>query len=412
MAKRLNDSQIKRLTPAELAKLKASQTYKLPAKYLTPEQRAIRVKNYKADQQAKTDALELVPGSGLTLGSLKKQLQQEEQLQYSGTDAEYARQRTQLGANETRDKGWFDTYRQKVLDQQTKLDGQNTAYNTANEEAIGGAQASSKTANQEQATQLNDASAQLNLGGIQGQDFLAKADMATDSRAQALRAQAAAAGERARGNSALLGASAAGVGLNQADALARYLSANVDLDRKTDTLNMNKAAFRQKILGKAISDADTRVQTEAVLRASIDKTEGAQALAKQKAKDDAKYRQSTLDIALAQLGINQQRADQAGSGGGGGGGKPKASKAPRSSSSQIQAMSNRVDRLSRMNWSRRPGVTVAKLRKSGHYTDLEIDIMNDMIYKHGVTSANIKRLHASGYKMKDFPRLRPYRKPK
>jgi hypothetical protein len=65
-----------------------------------------------------------------------------------------------------------------------------------------------------------------------------------------------------------------------------------------------------------------------------------------------------------------------------------------------------------MNWSRKPGVTVAKLRKSGHYTDLEIDVMNDMIYKHGVTSANIKRLHAQGYKLADFPRLRPYRKAK
>lgn len=410
MAKRLNDSQIKKLTPAMLARLKAKSTYKLPAKYLTPEQRAIRVKNYKTDQQNKTDALEIVPGSGLTLGSLKKQLQQEEQLQYSATDAEYARQRTQLGANETRDKGWFDTYRQKVLDQQTKLDQQNTDYNTANESAIGGAQASSKTANQEQANQLNDASAQLNLGGVQGQDFLAKANMATDSRAQALRAQAAAAGERARGNSALLGASAAGVGMNQADAMARYLSANVDLNRKTDTLNMDKAAFRQKILGKAISDADTRVQTEAVLRASINKDQGAQTIASKKADADAKYKQAMIDIALKQLGINQQRADQSGSSGGGD--KPKASKSPRSSSSQIQAMSNRIDRLARMNWSRKPGVTVAKLRKSGHYTDLEIDVMNDMIYKHGVTSANIKRIHASGYKLKDFPRLRPYRKPK
>jgi hypothetical protein len=407
MAKRLTDSEVKKLTPAELARLKAKSTYKLPAQYLTPEQRAIRVKNYKTNQQNKADALEIVPGSGLTLGSLKKQLQQEEQLQYSGTDAEYKRQRTQLGANEERDKGWFDTYRQKVLDQQTKLDGQNTAYNTANEEAIGGAQASSKTANQEQANQLNDASAQLNLGGIQGQDFLAKANMATDSRAQALRAQAAAAGERARGNSALLGASAAGVGLNKADAMARYLSANVDLNRKTDTLNMDKAAFRQKILGKAISDADTRVQTAAVLQASINKDQGAQTIASQKADADAKYKQAMIDIALKQLGINQQKADQAGSKGGG-----KPSKPPRSSSTQIQAVSNRIDRLARMNWSRNPSVTVAKLRKSGHYTDLEIDVMSDMIYKHGVTSANIKRLHAQGYKLKDFPRLRPYRKAK
>lgn len=412
MAKRLNDSQIKKLTPVELARLKAKSTYKLPAKYLTPEQRAIRVKNYKADQQARADALELVPGSGLTLGTLKKQLQMEEQLQYSGTDAEYKRQRTQLGANEERDKGWFDAYRQKVLDQQTKLNDQNTAFNTANEGVAASQQASSKSANQEQANQLNDASAQLNLGGVQGQDFLAKANMATDSRAQALRAQAMAAGERASGNSALLGAAAAGVGMNKADAMARYLSANVDLNRKTDTLNMDKAAFRQKILGKAISDADTRVQTAAVLQASINKDQGAQTIASQKATADAKYKQAMIDIALKQLGINQQKADQSGSGSGGGGNKPKASKSPRSSSSQIQAMSNRIDRLARMNWSRIPGVTVAKLRKSGHYTDLEIDVMSDMIYKRGVTSANIKRIHASGYKLKDFPRLRPYRKAK
>lgn len=410
MAKRLTESQIKKLTPAELAKLQAGATYKLPAKYLTPEQRTIRVGNYKKDQQAKTDALEIVPGSGLTLGSLKKQLQLEEQLQYSDTDAAYAQQRTQLGANQKRDSDWFDQYRKNVLEQKKTLDQQNVEYNAANEGVVSSQQTASQANNRVRATELDDVARQLNLGGTQGQDFLAKADAASESRATALRAQAMAAGERARGNSGLLDASATGADAAKSDALARYLSANVGLDRKTDTLNKDKAAFRQKILNKAISDADTRVQTEAVLRASIDKTEGAQALATQKAKDDAKYRQSTLDIALAQLGINQQRADQAGSKGGGD--KPKASKSPRSSSTQIQAMSNRVDRLARMNWSRKPGVTVAKLRKSGHYTDLEIDIMNDMIYKHGVTSANIKRLHASGYKMKDFPRLRPYRKPK
>ena len=410
MAKRLTESQIKKLTPAELAKLQAGATYKLPAKYLTPEQRTIRVGNYKKDQQAKTDALEIVPGSGLTLGSLKKQLQQEEQLQYSDTDAAYAQQRTQLGANQKRDSDWFDQYRKNVLEQKKTLDEQNVEYNAANEGVVSSQQTASQANNRVRATELDDVARQLNLGGTQGQDFLAKADAASESRATALRAQAMAAGERARGNSGLLDASATGADAAKSDALARYLSANVGLDRKTDTLNKDKAAFRQKILNKAISDADTRVQTEAILRASINKTEGAQALAAQKAKDDAKYRQSTLDIALAQLGINQQKADQSGSKGGGD--KPKASKSPRSSSTQIQAMSNRIDRLARMNWSRKPGVTVAKLRKSGHYTDLEIDVMSDMIYKRGVTSANIKRIHASGYKLKDFPRLRPYRKPK
>ena len=410
MAKRLTESQIKKLTPAELAKLQAGATYKLPAKYLTPEQRTIRVGNYKKDQQAKTDALEIVPGSGLTLGSLKKQLQQEEQLQYSDTDAAYAQQRIQLGANQKRDSDWFDQYRKNVLEQKKTLDQQNVEYNAANEGVVSSQQTASQANNRVRATELDDVARQLNLGGTQGQDFLAKADAASESRATALRAQAMAAGERARGNSGLLDASATGADAAKSDALARYLSANVGLDRKTDTLNKDKAAFRQKILNKAISDADTRVQTEAILRASIDKTEGAQALAAQKAKDDAKYRQSTLDIALAQLGINQQKADQSGSKGGGD--KPKASKSPRSSSTQIQAMSNRIDRLARMNWSRKPGVTVAKLRKSGHYTDLEIDVMNDMIYTRGVTSANIKRIHASGYKLKDFPRLRPYRKPK
>ena len=196
MAKRLNDSQIKKLTPAELAKLKATQTYKLPAKYLTPAQQAIRSANYKKNQQAKTDALEIVPGSGLTLGSLKKQLQTEEQLQYSGTDAEYAQQRTQLAANQNRDSGWFDTYRQNVLNQKTKLDQQNTDYNTANEAVASSQETASRAANQAQATEMNDASRQLNLGGLQGQDFLAKANAATESRATALRSQAMAAGGR------------------------------------------------------------------------------------------------------------------------------------------------------------------------------------------------------------------------
>ena len=411
MAKRLTEAQIKKLTGAELAKLQAGATYKLPAKYLTPEQRAIRVGNYKKDQQAKTDALEIVPGSGLTLGSLKKQLQLEEQLQYSDTDAAYAQQRAQLGANQKRDSDWFDQYRKNVLEQKKTLDQQNVEYNAANEGVVSSQQTASQANNRVRATELDDVARQLNLGGTQGQDFLAKADAASESRATALRAQAMAAGERARGNSGLLDASATGADAAKSDALARYLSANVGLDRKTDTLNKDKAAFRQKIFNKAISDADTRVQTEAVLRASINKDQGAQALATQKAKDDAKYRQGTLDIALAQLGINQQKADQSGSKGGGGGEK-KGSKPLRSTAPQVQAMSNRIDRLARMNWSRKPGVTVAKLRKSGHYTDLEIDVMNDMIYKHGVTSANIKRLHAQGYKLADFPRLRPYRKPK
>jgi hypothetical protein len=411
MAKRLNDSQIKKLTPAELAKLKATQTYKLPAKYLTPAQQAIRSANYKKNQQAKTDALEIVPGSGLTLGSLKKQLQTEEQLQYSGTDAEYAQQRTQLAANQNRDSGWFDTYRQNVLNQKTKLDQQNTDYNTANEAVASSQETASRAANQAQATEMNDASRQLNLGGLQGQDFLAKANAATESRATALRSQAMAAAERARGNSAMLDASATGADAAKGDALARYLSANVGLDRKTDVLNKDKASFRQKILEKAIADADQRVQTENVLKATMAKDAGAQAIASQKATTDSKYKQAMIDIALKQLGINQQKADQSGSGSGGGG-KKKGSKPLRSTAPQVQAMSNRIDRLARMNWSRKPGVTVAKLRKSGHYTDLEIDVMNDMIYKHGVTSANIKRLHAQGYKLADFPRLRPYRKAK
>ena len=411
MAKRLNDSQIKKLTTAELAKLKATQTYKLPAKYLTPAQQAIRSANYKKNQQAKTDALEIVPGSGLTLGSLKKQLQTEEQLQYSGTDAEYAQQRTQLAANQNRDSGWFDTYRQNVLNQKTKLDQQNTDYNTANEAVASSQETASRAANQAQATEMNDASRQLNLGGLQGQDFLAKANAATESRATALRSQAMAAAERARGNSAMLDASATGADAAKGDALARYLSANVGLDRKTDVLNKDKASFRQKILEKAIADADQRVQTENVLKATMAKDAGAQAIASQKATTDSKYKQAMIDIALKQLGINQQKADQSGSGSGGGG-KKKGSKPLRSTAPQVQAMSNRIDRLARMNWSRKPGVTVAKLRKSGHYTDLEIDVMNDMIYKHGVTSANIKRLHAQGYKLADFPRLRPYRKAK
>jgi hypothetical protein len=411
MAKRLNDSQIKKLTPAELAKLKATQTYKLPAKYLTPAQQAIRSANYKKNQQAKTDALEIVPGSGLTLGSLKKQLQTEEQLQYSGTDAEYAQQRTQLAANQNRDSGWFDTYRQNVLNLNTKLDQQNTDYNTANEAVASSQETASRAANQAQATEMNDASRQLNLGGLQGQDFLAKANAATESRATVLRSQAMAAAERARGNSAMLDASATGADAAKGDALARYLSANVGLDRKTDVLNKDKASFRQKILEKAIADADQRVQTENVLKATMAKDAGAQAIASQKATTDSKYKQAMIDIALKQLGINQQKADQSGSGSGGGG-KKKGSKPLRSTAPQVQAMSNRIDRLARMNWSRKPGVTVAKLRKSGHYTDLEIDVMNDMIYKHGVTSANIKRLHAQGYKLADFPRLRPYRKAK
>ena len=250
------------------------------------------------------------------------------------------------------------------------------------------------------------------MGGTQGQDFLAKANSASESRATALRSQAMAANERARGNSGLLSASAVGADAAKGDALARYLSANVGLDLKTDTLNKDKASFRQKMLDKAIADADERVQTQKLLEASMAKDAGSQAIALQNAKSNAEYRQATIDIARKQLGINQQKADQTGSSGDSGGEKKGGSKPLRSSATQVQDMSNRLDRLARKTWSRTPGPTVAKLRKLGTYTDLEINIMADMIYRKGVSSTNIKRLHAQGYKLKDFPRLRPLRKGK
>ena len=397
----LSDSQIKKLTPARLAALKLAGSRDLPDKYLTPAQLAARGADKKRQDQIKTDALEIVPGSGLTLGSLKKQLQQQEQLQYSGTDEAYKTQGAQLAANETRDKGWFNTYRQHVLDQKQKLDDQNTTYQSANENVANTQQESSRAANQAQANQLNDASNQLNLGGLQGQDFLAKANMATDSRAQVLRAAAQAAGERAQGNSRLLDAAAIGVDANQSDALARYLSANVDLSRKKDTLNKDKAAFREKILNKAVTDADTRVQTEKVLQASVNKDAATLALAQQKANTDAKYRDSMIAIALKQLGINQQTADQKGVA------KPATpAKSLRASAESVQNTANRLDRLSKVNWSRDRDKTAEKLRRTGNYSQLEIDIRADMIYKRGVSARNQQRLTAMGYKLSDFPILR------
>lgn len=414
MARRkLSPAEVKRFSQAQLEKYLASPGLRsrLPSQFLSPEQQAQRKKNAEAKKQAAIDAVEVVPDSGLTMGNLKRMLGYQEQLQYGDTNEEFNRQRKQLSVNQERDNSWFDKYRQNVLDSKKAMDDANTSYNTGNLNMISGAREKSDAADNAMAEQLRARQQALNLGGPdQAAQYQQASSQAANSRDTMLRAQAFAAQERARGNSDSLGALATGTDASRADAIKRYLSANVELDRKTDTLNKNKAAFREKILQKAVEDAQTRVIEKATVEAALQKTLSSNALSAAKMKADQKQKDRMYQLALQELGIKQQNANtnanRASGGGGGSKGKPT-----RATSAQIQAMSNRMDRVygTVRKWKAKGwdhGKVRQRLIKTGNYTNLEIDVINDLLYRGRVSKTNRRRLHAQGYKMADFPRLK------
>jgi hypothetical protein len=336
----------------------------------------------------------------------------EEGLQYRDTDAEMARQRTQLGVNQERDNQWFGRYQQSIRDAQARIDAQNRTFNTANVGQIDAQRQASNAQDQAQADALSKRASDLGLGGPDpGAAYKTAADQAANSREAVLRSQALAAQERARSASTMMGANEAGAGAQQADAAARYLSANVDLNRKSNDLNKNKADFRQKILEKAISNAQSQVIEKATVEAALQKTLSSNALAKSKLNLDAKQKDRMYQLALQELGIKQQDANTRASKAASSSSSSSSGKKTRATATQIQDMSLRLDKLIGVVRKRKGqgwyhGRTRTSLMKSGNYAPLEIDIINDLIYRGKVSATNRKRMRAQGYKMSDFPRLK------
>jgi hypothetical protein len=378
MAKRLPASKVQKFSQAQLNRYLANPRLRaqLPTRFLPAEMQATRKKNTENKAKAALDAMEIVPDSGMTLGKLKNMMAYEEGLQYRDTDAEMARQRTQLQANQERDTQWFGRYQQGIRDAQARIDEQNRTFNTANVGQIDAQRQASNSQDQAQADALSKRASDLGLGGPDaGAAYKTAADQAANSREAVLRSQALAAQERARSASTMMGANEAGAGAQQADALARYLSANVDLNRKSNDLNKN-------------------------------------ALAKSKLSQDAKQKDRMYQLALQELGIKQQdantRASKAANGGGGGSNK---SKRPRASASDIQDFSLRLDTLvGKVRDKKKQGWSHGKVRqrylRDGQYEPLVIDIINDLVYRGKVSATNRRRLRAQGYKMSDFPRLK------
>ena len=415
MAKRLPASKVQKFSQAQLNRYLANPRLraKLPTRFLPADMQATRKKNSENKAKAALDAMEVVPDSGLTFGKLKNMMAYQEGLQYRDTDSEMARQRTQLATNQERDNQWFGRYQQSIRDAQGRIDEQNRTFNTANVGQIDAQRQASNAQDQAQADALSKRASELGLGGPDaGAAYKMAADQAANSREAVLRSQALAAQERARSASTMMGANEAGAGAQQADAMARYLSANVDLNRKTNDLNKNKADFRQRILDQAIANAQSQVVEKATVEAALQRTLSANSLAKSKLNLDAKQKDRMYQLALQELGIKQQdantRASKASSSGGGGGSK---SKRPRASASDIQDFSLRLDTLvGKVRDKKKQGWSHGKVRqrylRDGQYEPLVIDIINDLVYRGKVSATNRRRLRAQGYKMSDFPRLK------
>lgn len=415
MAKRLSAAEVRKFSKAQLDKYLANPGLRsrLPTQFLPKEMQDKRKANAERKAKAVLDATEVVPDSGLTLGKLKTVLGYEEGLQYRDTDEEFKRQRSQLATNQERDSQWFGRYQQSIRDAQARIDDQNKAFNDANFGQIDAQRAASSRQDQAQADELSKRASDLGLGGPDpGAAYKTAADQAANSREAVLRSQAIAAQERARGASTMMGGSLAGSGAAQADALARYMSANVDLNRKTNDLNKNKADFRKKILDKAIADAQAQVVEKATIEAALQRNLSQDSLAKQKLSADEKQKQRMYDLALQELGIKQQNADANTTRAN----KPSSSssskgKGTRATSTQIQDMSLRIDRLIPIIRKRKGqgwyhGKTRTRLMATNNYSPLEIDIINDLVYRGRVSAANRRRMRAQGFKMSDFPRLK------
>lgn len=409
--KRFKSSQVEKFSQAKLDKLRRTASWRLPTKYLSAEQQATRAGNAaKAKQDAYLNE-EIVPESGLTRKRLQDMLAYESQLNYGDTERQLETQRNQLISNRDRDSQWYDVYRQNVADMQEALTKQNEAANTASLNTISTARQGSDAQDAKVADDLRQQQEKLNLGGpSQAGSYGAVATQAANSRDTVLRSMAMAAAERARGGEALLGSAARGADMQKADALGRYAASDLEFGQKQRDLAKNKAAFLQKAYEKAISDAQDAVLERKVFEATLDKNKTAAELQRDRLNWQKAYQEAMLGVARTNAETSRINAERPRGSGGGGSSSSKSSR-PRASSSQIQTTANRMDKLFETTRKRKArgmshGENRQKLIKTGNYSNLEIDVINDMVYRGRVSKTNRRRLKAQGFKMADFPRLK------
>lgn len=408
-SKRFTPQQVEKFSEKKLDKLRRSASWRLPTKFLTPEQQTTRKGILAKKKQDAYLNEEIVPESGLTRKRLQDMLAYESQLNYGDTERQLETQRNQLVSNRDRDSQWYDAYRKNVAGMQEALTKQNEAANSASLGTISTAREGSDAQDAKVAEDLRAQQEKLNLGGpSQAAAYQGVATQAANSRDTVLRSMAMAAAERARGGEALLGSAARGADMQKADALGRYAASDLELGQKQRDLAKNKAAFLQKAYEKAISDAQDAVLERKVFEATLDKNKSAEELQRDRLNWQKAYQQAQLGIMQQNANTSRINATRPRSSGGGG---SSSSKKTRATSSQIQDVSNRMDRLFTTTSKRKArgmshGENRQKLIKNGGYSNLEIDVINDMVYRGKVSKTNRRRLKAQGFKMSDFPRLK------
>lgn len=407
---RLKSGQVEKLSEKRLEKIRRTASWRLPKKYLTPEQQATRSGNAARKKQEAYMNEEIVPESGLTRKRLQDMLAYESQLNYGDAERQLGVQQQQLTSNRNRDSEWYDVYRNNVAEMQKALTVQNEAANTASLNTISTAREGSDAQDAKVADDLRQQQEKLNLGGpSQAASYQGVASQAANSRDTVLRSMAMAAAERARGGEALLGSAARGADMQKADALGRYAASELELGNKGQDLAKNKAAFLQKAYEKAISDAQDAVLERKVFEATLDKNKTAAELQRDRLNWQKAYQEAMLGVARTNAETSRINAERP-RGSGGGSSSSKSSR-PRASSSQIQTTANRMDKLFETTRKRKGrgmshGENRQKLIKTGNYSNLEIDVINDMVYRGKVSKTNRRRLRAQGFKMSDFPRLK------
>lgn len=412
MAKRLSPKQAGKLSEKKLGQIRRSASWRLPTKYLNERQQDTRKKGAARKKNEAFLNEELVPDSGLTRKKLQDMLKFESQLNYGEAERQLKVQGNQLASNQKRDSAWYDVYRKNVADMQAQLASRNVAANAANTNMIASQRTGSDAQDAQVAAELRQRQEKVNLGGpSQAGEYGAVAAQSANSRDTVLRSMAMSAAERARGSEELLGSAARGADMLKSDALGRYAASRTELDQKGRDLKKNKAAFLQKAYEKAISDAQDAVLERKVYEATLDKNKSAEELQRDRLNWQKAYQQAQLGIMKMNAETSRISATRPRSSGGGGGGGGSKSSRPRATSTQIQAVSNRMDRLFSITLKRKRkgmshGENRQKLIRTGNYSNLEIDTINDMIYRGKVSRTNRRRLRAQGFKLSDFPRLK------
>ena len=417
MAKRLKTSQVRKFSQAKLQEWLADpgKRSRLPDSFLSPEQRKTREANAAKKAAAAADMQELVPDSGLTLGSVKKQLEYESQLNYGDLENQYRNQAFQLASNQNRDNAWFDNYRQSVLDAQKAYDDRAKSFATANQTLFDNARMGSQAQDSAAANQLSQQQSKLNLGGPDlAQQSLGTAANANVSRDTAVAAMTAAMNDRARTGSDQFTAMALGAGANKADSLNRFNAANAELGSKNEQLAKNKAAFLQKMYDKALSDAQERVLQYKVYQATVDKNKSAEEIAKERLAIQKAQLAWQQQYQGGMLGVAQQNANTSASKASSSG-KDK-SKPPRASSSDIQNFTTDVGRMLSNSGSfsasrllKKTGNDYGRVRNilisQKRLNPTLVDSVLDQVRFGGISPTNRKRLRALGFKIADFPQF-------